>query len=498
EAQHVLDLLKVQELEDYLHDVRGNEQTATGLSNLPPEEQFNSSYNALLNQAIELGQELAQLETIPEANRTPQQQQRIIELRNNQQQILAEFNAFIRSPEVEAIVEQLSQTAKRQNLELEDLNNVRDNLRNLQQNAVLLYPLILDDRLELVLVTADSPPIHQSVPVKREELNQAIAEFRSTLTHPVKRGNLKQAQEAALKLYNWLIKPLENDLTQAQAETIIYAPDGQLRYIPLAALYDGNQWLVQRFRINNITARSLTELDTQPQEQLRVLAAAFTQGSYDFQVGDNQFSFSGLPFAGVEVDNLAATLPGTTKLLDNAFSRDGTVPRMNDYSIVHLATHAAFVTGQPEDSFILFGDGSRVTLRDIENWSLPNVDLVVFSACETGLAGFGNGEEILGLGYQVQRTGARAAIASLWTVDDGGTQALMNAFYANLKKGNTTKTEALRQAQIALITGDSTALGEDRGLGVEQRDRTDAPPQVTNRLSHPYYWASFILIGNGL
>src|SRR5919202_921203 len=138
EAQKVLDLIKVQELEDYLRNVRGNNQTATGVANLPPEEQFNQNYNALINKAIELGKELTQLEAIPEPNRTPQQQQRITELRNSQQKILAEFNTFLRSPGVETIVQQLSNTSRRQNLELEDLNSLRDNLRKLEQNAVLL------------------------------------------------------------------------------------------------------------------------------------------------------------------------------------------------------------------------------------------------------------------------------------------------------------------------------------------------------------------------
>ncbi len=125
---------------------------------------------------------------------------------------------------------------------------------------------------------------------------------------------------------------------------------------------------------------------------------------------------------------------------------------------------------------------------------------MVLSACETGLGGkLGNGEEILGLGYQMQRAGARAVIASLWSVDDGGTQALMNTFYAALQTGKITKAEALRQAQIALITGDYSALGEQRGTIALQRQIQQGMPQaVANRLNHPYYWAPFILIGNGL
>jgi CHAT domain-containing protein len=112
---------------------------------------------------------------------------------------------------------------------------------------------------------------------------------------------------------------------------------------------------------------------------------------------------------------------------------------------------------------------------------------VVLSACETAVGGeLGNGEEILGFGYQIQEARARAAIASLWTVNDGGTQVLMNAFYAALEQDGITKVEALRQAQIALITGNLT----ESELGIS--------PEEAQYLNFPYYWAAFILIGNGL
>ncbi|MEW6495302.1 MAG: tetratricopeptide repeat protein [Cyanobacteriota bacterium] len=471
EAQQVLDLLKVQELDEYLRNVRGNNQTAQGIDLLPQEQQIAEKYD----QAVQLGQELAQLRRIPESERSQNQQQRIVELEKIQQQQRAEFNQFIRSPEVMALVQELSRTSGSQNLDLPNLNRLQPNLQQLPQPTVLLYPLILEDRLELVLVTPDSPPLHRSVPVRRETLNRTLIEFRNALT--TSRTSETKVKNTARQLYNWLIKPIENDLTQAKAQTILYAPDGGLRYIPLAALFDGEQWLVQRFRINNITSASLSDLTPKPLSQPRVLAGAFTQGSYDFKVGTRQFSFEGLPFAGQEVENLAAIIPNTTKLLDNAFTPQATIPRLNDHSIVHLATHAAFVTGTPEDSFIVFGNGDRITLRDVETWSLPNVDLVVLSACQTASGGqLGNGEEILGFGYQIQLTGAKASIASLWSVDDEGTQELMNAFYATLKIGNIPPAEALRQAQISFITN-----------AVNQQ-----------HLVHPFYWAPFILIGNGL
>ncbi len=218
---------------------------------------------------------------------------------------------------------------------------------------------------------------------------------------------------------------------------------------------------------------------------------------YKFQLGKQHFNLSGLPFAAKEVANLEATISGTTKLLDQDFSTKATIPQMNQNSVVHFATHAAFVPGLPEDSFILFGNGDRITLRNIhDTWFLTNVDLIVLSACDTGLGGIlGNGEEILGFGYLMQNAGARAAVASLWSVNDGGTQALMNVFYTKLKQGNLTKAEALRQAQIALINSSKNPVGKQRG------DSIVIEPLASNlgdKLSHPYYWAPFILIGNGL
>ncbi|HEY9600014.1 MAG TPA: CHAT domain-containing protein, partial [Allocoleopsis sp.] len=498
EAQRVLDLLKVQELNDYLSNVRGNNNTAQGLPNLPPEQKTWTSYQTILNKAVEIGKELTQLRQLKQQNGTltPAQEQRIAQLVKAQETIRKDFNNFTRSQEVLALVTQRRPETLSQDLLLQmgNFNALQDNLKNLQQKAVLLYPLILDDRIELILTTPDSPPIRRSVQVPKKQLNQTIVAFRSALQNPA-----SDAKPSAQQLYNWLIKPLEADLKAAGAQTIIYAPDGQLRYIPLAALHDGQQWLVQRYRINNITAASLTDLNTKPQPKMQVLAGAFATGHYSFTVGGESFDFSGLPFAGTEVENLAQTIPSTTKFIDRAFTPEVTVPKMDDYTVVHLATHAAFVVGTPDDSFILFGNGERITLRDIQKWSLKNVDLVVLSACETGLGGkLGNGEEILGLGYQMQQAGARAAIASLWSVSDGGTQALMDSFYTALENSNTTKAEALRQAQIALITGDYTALEGQRGIGLQQRIRKNLSRQVANRLSHPYYWAPFILIGNGL
>ena len=504
EAQRVLDLLKVQELDEFLRGVRGNTNTQRGIENLPPEQQINQGYQKLIDQAIAIGKELTELRSIKPKERTIAQDQRIAQLDTQETELVKEFTKFIDSDEVKTLLKKLEAIAfNQQDLlgRLSEFNALQDNLRNLQQDAVLLYPLILENRLELVLVTPYSPPIRRTVNVTSKELNQTIVDFRSALQNP-----RTDATKPAQKLYDWLIKPIEKDLNTANTKTIIYAPDGQLRYIPLAALHNGKQWLTQRYRINNITAASLTDLNTKPQRELSVLAGAYTTSGkkYNFAIGDEQFNFAGLPYAEMEVSKLAETISETTQLRDDGFSFKITKPKMDDYAIVHFATHAAFLKGQPEKSFILFGNGDRISLIDIKKGafgSLTNVDLFVLSACETGVGGnFGTGAEILGFGYLMQTAGARAALASLWKVNDSGTQALMNTFYATLANNAITKAEALRQAQIALITGDYKNVAGSRGemVAIEQRIRQGLPNEVANNLSHPYYWASFILIGNGL
>lgn len=333
-----------------------------------------------------------------------------------------------------------------------------------------------------------TPPIHRTVNVSRQELNQAVRTFRYALEEPT-----RDAIAPAQTLYSWLIAPIAADLEAAAVSTIIYAPDRSLRYIPLAALHDGDRWLAERFRINHITAASLTDLNTQPQPQPRILAGALTEGPVTVTVGEDSFRFNLLEYADDEVEGIAALSPEVTPLLDADFNRARIERDANRYTILHLATHAKFLVGRPEDSFILFSNRDRWTLADFKAGllSLTRVDLVVLSACETGVDNtFGNGEEILGFGYLMQSAGTRASMGSLWAVNDKGAQLLMNEFYEGLVRGQLSKAAALQQAQLALIRAGRES---DRG-GLELINSIT----TADTLSHPHYWAPFILIGNGL
>ena len=336
--------------------------------------------------------------------------------------------------------------------------------------TAVLYPIILEDRLEILLIGPNGTIEQFEAPVAKTEIGTTVRDLQAAL-----KDNIFDSKPAAQQLYTWLIAPLEQSLQDQQVENIIYLPDGILRYVPLAALYDGNdgkQWLTERYQSHNITAATIGDLTTPHANSMSVLAGAFadTNLTYQINVGNRALSYSGLSAAHQEIDNLTK-VANTQSLFDQNFTPDRTLSAIADHSVLHLATHAQFVVGQPEESFILFGSGQTVNLQELRQWSLPNVDLVVLSACQTATSTEGEGKEILGLGYQIQQTGASAVLASLWSVDDTATAALMNQFYIALA-GGQSKAQALRTAQQALIND--------------------------NNFGNPHNWAGFILIGNGL
>ncbi len=474
EAQQVLDLLKVEELNEYLRSTVRSSQTDQGTELRTQEKNF-----------IALAIELDELQKRKLANTiTVAEQARLNKLVKSEQEQQNQFIAFLDSDPVQTLVDELRLKERQQNVDItNNFQNLRTDILSKYPNAVLLYPLILEDRLELILVTAKTTPIRRTINIKREKLNQEITDFLAGLRDASSQDVKKPAQQ----LHTWLIKPFETELAELKIDTIIYAPDGQLRYIPLAALYDGKQWLIEKYRVNNITAASLTKFNKPPIATPKIFAGAF--GNV------NKQGFSGLPATLTEVKKIADRFPNTTTLVETAFTKELTTTNSNSYTILHLATHGQLSTGDPQDSFIIFGDGEKATIKDIRRWALTNVDLVVLSACQSGLgAKLGSGVEILGLGYQMQAAGARVAIASLWKVDDAGTQALMEAFYGELKKGDISIVEALRRAQIAMINSDKKGTDNSDRAGV----RIVGTVPTSSTLSHPYYWSAFFAISNGL
>ncbi|TYQ27329.1 tetratricopeptide repeat protein [Pseudanabaena sp. UWO311] len=413
EALQVLDLLKVQELEDYLKNIKGSDRSAQGVRLLAPELALSDKLLAVsFDNAPELNRQLAnQIQQLPKS----------------------------------------------------EINKVPDYLNQIPNGTVLLYPFILGDRLEIILFAPNKLPIRRTTKISKDQLETLIIDFRAGLLD----AGSEDFREPSIQLYNLLIKPIETELAQLNTKTILYAPDGQLRYIPIAALYDGKQWLVEKYQISNLIAYTLSDFTPQPKSAPNILAGAFGG-----KAGDRKFGQTALPATVREVQAIANSFQNSVTLIEDQFSRQAIESKFKNHNILHLATHAEFNSGAPDNSFIIFGNGDKIRLNEITDWQIPNIDLIILSACQTGAGKLGSGVEILGFGYQVQKAVAKQAIASLWSVNDEGTQALMEAFYDELKKGDVSSTEALHRAQVAMIK--------------------------SKKYNHPNYWSAFFAIGNGL
>ncbi|MEL7351041.1 MAG: CHAT domain-containing protein [Cyanobacteria bacterium P01_A01_bin.116] len=442
EALQILDLLKLQEVSAYLHDDLSDELGNNLNSDRPtdaespeePTDQFNTLPEADLRVALaELPEDIA-------------------------------LEDFLARPAVVALLADDTPSVAT----LPAVETFQSVILEQGLQTAVLYPLILEERLEIILITPEGAIDHVAMPITRTDMVNKVGELQKKL-----KNSALDPTEPAGDLYDWLIRPIEEQLSAQGVENIIYLPDSVLRYVPLATLHDGEHFLVEKMQSHNITAAQVHDLLRKDTSPLSVLAGAFIDSStnHTVQVGPQSFNFQGLSAAEQEIENLQKMVPDTEVLLNDAFGIEETLAAVGGRRILHLATHAKFVPGQPEESFILFGDGGTVNIQDIRDWKLPGVDLVVLSACQTASSFEGEGKEILGLGFQLRQTGAASAIASLWTVDDTSTAALMTQFYEALSAGET-KAQALRTAQVAMIN--------------------------SKRYSHPYDWSAFILIGNGL
>ncbi|MFE1744529.1 CHAT domain-containing protein [Coleofasciculus sp. H7-2] len=385
-----------------------------------------------------------------------------------------------------------------------------------QPGTVMIYPLVLENELWLQLYAQGGAVKTVKVNVTRDELGNAVKEFRDLMNECEKVANCGSAeatkvQAVSLKLYNWLMKDLEAELQNknSQVKNLVFALDRVTRYIPMSALYDGKQYLIEKYTIYNV----LTE-DTDTRDKLPV----GTQNSPVLAMGlsDAVPGFSPLPNVPAEIDaivrqdtkNNHGIYPGQ-KFLNRAFDFATLQDNLKGYKILHLATHGVFVPDSADKSYILLGTGEQLTIPQIKTLTgLSNIHLVVLSACQTALAGpRQDGIEIASMAYHFLNRGAKAVMASLWLVDDGSTSLLMQQFYKNLANSTSekpmTKAEALRQAQLNLLQGNvSTAANTEPRGGILVEQIPDSRPPITpsngSEFSHPYYWAPFILIGNGL
>lgn len=354
-------------------------------------------------------------------------------------------------------------------------------------NPAILYVLSRGDRLDLLLLTPKGQPIHRIIPEANQENLLSTARNLLTQVTDLKRLNTETYLPPAQQLYQWLIAPLASELAAQEIDTIAFSMDPGLRTLPIAALHDGEQFLVQKYRLGLIPSVNLTDMRYQDIRNLPILA-----------MGASTFSnLPNLPAVPLELEAIIQTLENGQSFLNEEFTLENLKFQRatQPFRLVHLATHGQFNPGDPSDSYIQLWDGplNLQEMRDLD-WNNPPVDLLVLSACRTAI---GSVEAELGFGGLAVRIGAKTAIASLTYVSDEGTLAMMTEFYQNLKTA-PFKAEALRQAQIALLEG-RVRLEGDR-LYSESANfslRSDKINENQTRdFKHPYFWAVFTLIGS--
>lgn len=329
--------------------------------------------------------------------------------------------------------------------------------------AAVIYPIILADRLEVILSLPQQPLRHHTIFVANNQVEHILLQLRQTLTQRTNRNFLPLSQQ----VYNWVIRRFEDDLAHSQVKTLVFVLDGSLRNIPMAALHDGKQFLIEKYSVAVTPGLELLEPRPLTRSQIKVLKAGLSEARQ---------GFAALPFVKSEIDQIQSQMPGDV-LLNQQFTKITLKNAINrlPFPVVHLATHGHF-SSKAEDTFILTWD-DRINVKELDiilqttDLRRTPIELLVLSACETAK---GDNRAALGIAGVAVRAGARSTLATLWIVDDEGTSQLMRLFYQELlATAQVTKAEALRRAQQSMLHN----------------------PRYRQ---HPYYWAAYLLVGNWL
>jgi len=490
EAEEILGLLKDKETGIFLQrdSVAGELRSATLLG---PEKAALFRYEQLVGQVIAIGQKKAALIAKSESTALSDEERAQSDRLDSD---LGAANLVLQRffDEEEKTLASDSGTARRV-AELREAEGVQGSLAELGPDVVAIYTLVTPDKYIAMLVTAGARKAY-TTPIKQADLNAKIFQFRQQLQNPA-----SDPLPLARELYQVVFpEGLRQDLDSIQARTIMWSMDGPLRYIPMAALHDGREYLVMRFRNSLITPASMENLKEAPQPHWQGVG---------FGVSEAKAGFSALPSVPAELHSIfhqtgggTAPLEGSVRL-DAEFTRDAFLNdlRQPNHRVVHIATH---FDSRPlaANSVLLLGDGHPWSLQEIR--SVPRlfhgVDLLTLSACSTAFTNRSeDGREVDSFGTIAQQLGARSVIASLWSVSDEATAVLMRTMY-RLREENPAigKSEALREAQAGIASGtlrpDVEAASQDRGVAPAHA----APSPQARNWSHPYYWAPFILIGN--
>jgi len=336
-------------------------------------------------------------------------------------------------------------------------------INQVDRSAAVIYPILLEDRLEVIISLPNQPLRHYASPVTSTQVDSLVAELRGNLLEASSEDYLPNSQ----KLYDWLIRPAEGAIADSKIKTMVFVLDGSLKNVPMAVLHDGKQHLIQAYSIALTPGLQLIDPKPIVKQKVTALIAGLTEARQ---------GFSALPSVKGELQQINKQIPSSAVFLDNSFTKSNLSAMLTSlpFPIIHLATHGNF-SSEAQDTYLLTYDG-RMTIENLNQLLRSNslsatqpVELLILSACQTAV---GDKRAALGLAGMAVRAGARSTIASLWSVNDEATSQFMIALYQSLSSGDVTRAESLRFAQQSLI-----------------KDKEH---------SHPYYWAPFILLGNWL
>jgi CHAT domain-containing protein/TPR repeat protein len=356
---------------------------------------------------------------------------------------------------------------------------VADLQERLPPGTVALHAVVLPDRVHWILATAKGRKSF-TIRIRQTELEEAIGAFRAGIVEVA-----PDIEERSGRVYELVFGAVDRELSRLGVRTVMLSLDRRLRYLPFAALHDGTRWLTEKYAFTTFRQQGdyLRPLKGLP---WKVAAFAATRPA---------FGLDSLPSAGAEIERIVRSgsshdgiLEGQRRV-DSEFTREALIAALKgDFRVVHIASHFVLDPIRDADSFLLLGDGSRLPLQDMRSssdFTFSRADLVTLSACQTALGGrYGDGREVDTLGDVAQNAGAPAVLASLWSVDDESTAALMVGFYRRRVSDGLSLAEALRAAQLHMLRQPPKTKGQ-------------AGQTLSNTTAHPFYWAPFILSGNG-
>ena len=347
-----------------------------------------------------------------------------------------------------------------------------------------------DDQLEVLLVTAEGLPIRKRQwGVSRAQVDRAAAELRleATSQFSMPGDYLPSAQQ----LFQWLIAPIEGEVKGQGITSLAFIMDDGLRTLPIAALHNGQNFLIEDYSLGLMPTFSLTDFGLGGDLNEVATPQILAMGASRFKEQPP------LPAVESELSLISEGLGRGESFLNEDFTLDNLRSQVasEQYDVLHLATHAVFESGEMDRSYIQLWD-DRLNLSEVGSIGLSQaeIDLIILSACSTAL---GDRNSEYGFAGFAVNAGSRSALASLWPVSDEGTLGFMTQFYQYLPDAEI-RADALRFAQLNMLRGQ---VGINRGQIYGPGSEVVATiPELTESgswdFSHPFYWSAFTLIGS--